>query len=116
MACACGWDTYDEKGRGAKAGAAVKPVIVAQLIHLDAPLVRRLMRHRLCHHQRLGVPLRGELTIGDQVRRKFKMLLEGELGCRRLVVTEDGKRRHLYLWVCGRRLSAWTRDGEMRDR
>lgn len=45
---------YRDEAGGAETGAAVKPVIVAKLVDLDALLVgRRLMRHGLCHHQAL---------------------------------------------------------------
>lgn len=67
--------TYNRKGRGAEARAAVEPVIVAQLIDLDALFVRRLMRHRLCHHHRLGFPLRDGMIIRDQVRGECEVLL-----------------------------------------
>lgn len=46
--------TYGHEARVAETGAAVEPVIVAELINLDALPVGRLMRHWLCHHQRFG--------------------------------------------------------------
>ena len=49
--------TYRSERGSAEAGASVEPIIVAQLVDLDAPLVLRLMRHVLCHHQRLFVLL-----------------------------------------------------------
>jgi hypothetical protein len=85
--------TYRRKGCGAKARPAIKPVVVAKLVDLDALLVRGLMRHLLCHHHRLGVRLRGERPVHGQVGGKFKMLLEGEFGYGSLVA-QDGKRRH----------------------
>lgn len=71
---------YLGKSRRAEAGTTVEPVIVAQLVDLDALLVRCLMRHRLCHHQRLGVALGGKAVISYQVRGDFEMLLEREFG------------------------------------
>jgi hypothetical protein len=68
--------TYSGEGRSAKAGAAVEPIIVAQFINLDALLIRGLMRHRLCHHQRLGVPLGREVVIGYQIRSDVEVLLQ----------------------------------------
>lgn len=68
--------TYICVGCGAEAGSAIKPVIVAQFIDFDALLVRRLMRHLLCHHQRLGVRLGGERPIRGQVWSNLKMLLK----------------------------------------
>jgi hypothetical protein len=36
-----------------------------------------VMRHRLCHHQRLGIALHREaVIIRDQVGGNFEMLLE----------------------------------------
>lgn len=56
----------DELG-GTEAGTAVEPVIVAELVDLDALLVRRVMRHRVCHHQGFGVPLWDGLIVVEQV-------------------------------------------------
>ena len=61
----------------AEAGAAVEPVVVAELVDLDAPLVRRLMRHRLCHHQRLGRRLGDDAVVGDQMVRRCSVELMG---------------------------------------
>lgn len=52
--------TYRRKRGRAEAGPSVEPVIVAQLVDLDAPLVLRLMRHVLCHHQCFLALFRGE--------------------------------------------------------
>lgn len=83
--------THGRKLGGTEARAAVKPVVVAQLIDLDALLV--LMRHRLCHHQGLGIVPRDELVaVAHQVGREVEMLLQGQL--RRLRMVEDGERRH----------------------
>lgn len=49
--------------RGAEAGTAVEPVIVTQFVNFDALPVRGLMRHRLGHHQRLGVALGDEAVV-----------------------------------------------------
>lgn len=56
-----------DKLGGAEAGAAIKPVIVSKLVDLDALLVRRVMRHRVCHHQGFGVPLWDALIVVEQV-------------------------------------------------
>lgn len=53
---------YRRKSGDAEASAAIKPVVITQLIDLDALLIRRRMRHRLCHHQRLGVLLGGDVV------------------------------------------------------
>lgn len=83
--------THPRKLGGTEARAAVKPVVVAQLIDLDALLV--LMRHRLRHHQGLGIVPRDELVaVAHQVGREVEMLLQGQL--RRLGMVEDGERRH----------------------
>lgn len=83
--------THGRKLGGTEARAAVKPVVVAQLIDLDTLLV--LMRHRLCHHQGLGIVPRDELVaVAHQVGREVEMLLQGQL--RRLGMVEDGERRH----------------------
>lgn len=60
--------TYRSESSGAKAGASIEPVIVAQLVDFDAPLVLRLMRHVLCHHQGLLVVVQrdGRLKLGRQ--------------------------------------------------
>ena len=88
------WDAaYRGKRRGAEAGASVEPVIVTKLVDLDTLLVRRRMRHRLCHHQRLGIALRGDAVICCQFRRKFEMLLERQLGG--FVVTQDREGRQV---------------------
>jgi hypothetical protein len=63
-------ETYRDPAGVAEAGAAVEPVIVTQLVDLDAPPVRRLMRHRLCHHQRVGRRLGDDAVVGDQMRRR----------------------------------------------
>lgn len=62
-------ETYRHEAGIAEAGAAVEPVIVAELVDLDAPLVRCLMRHGLCHHQRFGRRLGDDAAIGDEVVR-----------------------------------------------
>ena len=85
---------YLGKGRDAEAGTAVEPVTVAEFINLDALLVRGLMRHRLCHHRRLGVALRDDNAIVCyQARGDVEVLLEGEFR-RSLVVTQKRERRH----------------------
>lgn len=51
------------------------------------------MRHRLCHHQGLGIVPRDELVaVAHQIGREVEMLLQRQL--RRLGMVEDGKRRH----------------------
>lgn len=83
--------TYLQKSSGAKTGASVVPVIVAQLVDFDALFVRRLMRHGLCHHRGLGVPLgRGLGRAVDDGRSKIEMLLQGKFG---VVLAEDGERQ-----------------------
>lgn len=61
--------TYLHEPGGTEAGASIEPVIIAQLVDLDALFVRRLMRHGLCHHHRLNAPLgiRGVLKTRDYV-------------------------------------------------
>jgi hypothetical protein len=76
----------------AKAGAAVEPIIIAEFVDLDTFLTRGRMRHVLCHHQRLGIPLHGESVICDQIWSKFEMLLKGKLSG--FAMTEDRERRH----------------------
>ncbi len=66
--------TYRHETREAEAGAAVEPVTLAELIDLDALLIRRLMRHRLCHHQRFGRRLRDDVVIAEQVRCDVEMM------------------------------------------
>ena len=84
--------TYSLKARAAEAGASVEPVIVAELVDLDALLIGGLMRHGPCHHQRLGLSLDSEVRIRSQIRGEFEMLLQGQL--RWFVVTQNRKRRH----------------------
>ena len=84
--------TYSLEARAAEACASVEPVIVTELVDLDALLIGGLMRHGLCHHQRIGLPLGSEVRVRSQIRGKFEMLLQGQL--RGLVVAQDRKRRH----------------------
>ncbi len=85
--------TYRDEAGGTKASATVKPVIVTELVDLDTLLVRRRMRHELCHHRRFGRPFRdGRCKITEQVWREFEMLLEGKFGLRQ---PDDSKGRHL---------------------
>lgn len=73
-----GATTYRHEACEAEAGAAIEPVIVTELVDLDALLIRRLMRHRLCHHQRFGLRLllwlRGDVAIGEQARCDVEMM------------------------------------------
>jgi hypothetical protein len=71
--------TYSLEARATEAGTSVKPVIVAKLVDLDALSIGGLMRHGLCHHQRLGLSLGREIRIRSQIRGKFEMLLQGQL-------------------------------------
>lgn len=64
----------DELG-GAEAGTAIEPVIVTEFVDLDALLVRCVMRHRVCHHQGIGVPLRDGLIVVEQVVGQIEMLV-----------------------------------------
>lgn len=84
--------TYSLKARAAEAGASIEPVIVAEFVDLDALLIGGLMRHGLCHHQRLGLSLDSEVRIRNQIRGKFEVLLQGQL--RWFVGTQNRKRRH----------------------
>lgn len=61
-----------------EAGAAVEPVVVTELVDLDAPPVGRLMRHGLCHHQRLLVPgVGGNAPVAcEEVGCDVEVLLE----------------------------------------
>ena len=70
------WSTYWDIGGGTEARASVEPVIIAQLVDLDAPAVRRLMRHRLGHHQRLRFHPGYPTIVGEKIRRKIKVLLQ----------------------------------------
>lgn len=92
VACWCRGVTYGNKGGSTEARAAVEPVIIAQLIDLDAPPVRRLMRHRLCHHQRLGFHLGYPAIVGEETWGEIKMLLKRQF---RVSLTYDGECRHL---------------------
>ena len=69
-------DTYRDEASGAEASASVKPVVVTQLVDLDALLVGRGMRHRLCHHQGLGFPLGSDAIVGEEIGGEIQMLLE----------------------------------------
>lgn len=84
--------TYSLEARAAEAGASVEPVIVTELVDLDALLIGGLMRHGLCHHQRIWLSLGSEVRVRSQIRCKFEMLLQGQL--RWFVVAQDRKRRH----------------------
>lgn len=66
--------TYCDEGCGTEAGSEVEPVIFAKFVNFDALFIR-LMRHRLCHHQRLGAHLRFE--VGTQIGSDLQMLFEG---------------------------------------
>lgn len=79
---------------GAKAGASVEPVIVAEFVDLDTPPIGRLMRHLVCHHRRrrLGPAVGSNAIVkGEEVGRDVEVLLEGEFG---IGGAEEGKRRH----------------------
>jgi len=61
----------------AKAGASVKPIIIAQLIDLHPlPLARRI-RHRLCHNQRLWFSFHRLRDVVEDVGRQIEMILKG---------------------------------------
>lgn len=49
--------SYRCYGRRAEARSSIKPVIVAQLVHLHSLLLDRRIRHRLCHNHRLWFPV-----------------------------------------------------------
>lgn len=66
---------------GAEAGAAVKPVIVTQLVDLYPLPVGRRMRHLLCRHglRLVRAHVCGQTRICmEKVWRKVEVLLEGE--------------------------------------
>lgn len=87
-----GRGTYRDEARETEAGAAVEPVIVAELVNLDASLIRRLMRHRLCHHQRFGRRLSEDVAIGDQVWCDLELMgRKRQFGLGR---AEESKGRH----------------------
>lgn len=45
-------EAYEDESRRAKAGSSIEPVIVAQFVYLySLSVVRRRIRHRLCHYQ-----------------------------------------------------------------
>ena len=73
--------TYGKPCGGAEAGASVEPVIITELVDLDALLVGRLMRHRLCHHQGFRATLGGNPAVCDEIERKVEVLLQREFGC-----------------------------------
>ena len=79
-----GGDAHLHKGCDAEASSSVEPVIVAELVDLDALLFRRLMRHGLCHHQQVRSPLwdgaTGAAAAANQLWREVEMLLERKLG------------------------------------
>lgn len=81
--------TYLHKSSGAEAGASVEPVIVAQLVDLDAFLVRRMMRHGLCHHQWFGAPLGAETGVAEDIGGEVEVLLKGQLS---VGLAKDGER------------------------
>lgn len=97
----------NELGR-TEAGASVEPVVVAQLVDLDAAPVGllSLMRHCLRHHRLIGVPSVGRdaIVVREEVGRNVEVLLQGEFGLGFGRIAEDGKRRHF-----GR---GWARDSE----
>lgn len=59
-----------ERGR-TEASAAVKPVIITELVDLDTFLIGRLMRHRVCHHHGFGVPLGDNPAVAEEIRREI---------------------------------------------
>lgn len=86
--------TYIEEVGTAEAGAAVEPVIVAELVDLDAPPVGRLMRHGVCHHRRLLFPAfcGDALVAREEVGRDVEMLLQREFDVGG--IAEESERRH----------------------
>ena len=61
-------ETYRSVRSSAKASPSVEPVIVAELIDFDAPLVLGLLRHVLRHHRRVFALLQRDvgLVLGRQ--------------------------------------------------
>jgi hypothetical protein len=87
-------EPYRKEGSGAKARAPIKPVIVAQLINFDALPVCRLMRHRVCHHQRLGGVLRWYIVVlQEKLGCRIEMVLEYDIG---IYLAEDRERSHVW--------------------
>jgi len=66
--------TYGNPCGGAEAGASVVPVIVAEFVDLDAFLIRRLMGHGLCHHQRFRAALGGNPAGRDGTSRDGRLV------------------------------------------
>jgi len=91
-----GKEAYRNVSGGAEAGASVEPVIVSELVDLNALSVSCLMRHRLCHHRRLSVPLwdngMGSEQIGCEVGREIEMLRDGDIDHG---LVKKSKSRHL---------------------
>lgn len=86
--------SYIEEVGSAEACASVKPVIVAELVDLDAPPVGRLMRHSVCHHRRLLFPsfCGNALVACEEVGRDVEVLLQREFGVGG--IAEESERRH----------------------
>lgn len=101
--------TYSLVARATESGTSIEPVIVAQFVNLDALLVGGLMRHGLCHHQRLGLSLDSEVRIRGQIRGNFEMLLQGQL--RWFVGSQNRKRRHDSCGCAQIRRDRWTMSG-----
>ena len=72
------WKTYFGPCCGTEARTAIEPVVVAELVDLDAPPVGRLMRHGLCHHQRLLLPgvCGNAPVVREEVGGDVEVLLE----------------------------------------
>lgn len=88
----CHWGipkTYGDVGRGAEARAAVKPVIIAELVDLDPLPIDHLMRHGLCHHRGVVLPL--AVSGGEAAVENVVVLVEGQK-----VGIDKGNRRQLF--------------------
>jgi len=86
--------THGTEGGRAEARSAVKPVIVAKLVNLNSPPVRRRMRHGLCRHRQrvIGVRLNTNTIILQEIGREIDVLLERKLS---IGMTEESERRHV---------------------
>lgn len=91
-----GENTYSHELGGTEAGATVKPVIVTELVNLDALLVGCSIVLRLCHRRGCRRPVWDSATlVADEERlgpQRDMFLPNGELG---IGQAEDSESRHL---------------------
>lgn len=101
--------TYRHKACIAEAGATIEPVIMAELVDLDAPLVgggRGRMRHGLCHHRLTGRRAGDVVAVGLDRCAQVKVELvgrQGEIGLGRVEEYEGRQGRGVWSARCSRR-------------